>query len=215
MKPELMDESWYIHLKYLFEDGTMEKIRSALTSQTCPKNFKHIFRAFLMPLNEVKICLLGLSPYPNVNDATGLAFGVNGDRPYAHWPFSLKVINDAISYDYSDITYALDPSLVSWEKQGIFLTNVALTCEAGQALSHIELWRPFTEKVIKLLDENRIIFYLLGNEAKSYKQHIKYSAIFESVHPAALAYNADLKFDSKFKEVDYAHYLINKSNINW
>jgi hypothetical protein len=71
----------------------------------------------------------------------------------------------------------------------------------------------YTKRVDNHLKSDRCLG--IEKEEKSYKQHIKYSAIFESVHPAALAYNADLKFDSKFKEVDYAHYLINKSNINW
>jgi len=211
MKPELMDTTWYKELEPLFLNGTMTTIRKSLNN-ICPESPKNIFRAFLMPLQEVNICILGLSPYPNKNDAKGIAFAVEEDRDYNYWPYSLKIINDAIANDYADISIMLKPDLSNWTSQGVLLLNSALTCEVGQPLSHVDIWKPFTQKVIEILDQNRIIFYLLGSEAKSYKSIIKYSKVFESIHPAACAYN-NVKFDSKFKEVADYYYNINKDSI--
>ena len=213
MKPKLMHESWYNELQDLFTNGIMDSIKRYIVQETCPKDPQNIFRIFEMPINDVKLCILGLSPYPNQNDATGIAFAVNRDD-YNTWPFSLKIIADAIASDYCDITYMPKHDLSDWTNQGVFLLNSALTCNVGNPNVHIELWKPFTKRVIEILDANRIVFYLLGSEAKSYNNIIQYSTVFESKHPARCAYSKE-KFDSKFKNIADYMYSVDKTIIKW
>lgn len=209
-----MHDKWYKYLEKHFTNGDMDNVRKHLTIDMCPSKGEDIFKAFTTDPDTIRVCILGLSPYPNQKDATGIAFGVESNRDYNQLPYSLKIIIDSIAEEYNDISYMPDTSLQSWVDQGVMLLNSALTCTQGNPNIHLDLWRNFTKTVIQVLDENRVIFYLLGSEAKSYEQYINYSKVFKSIHPAASAYGA-VKFDGKFRNVANELYNVNKIQIVW
>lgn len=209
-----MHDNWYKYLEKHFTNGDMDNVRKHLTVDMCPSKGEDIFKAFAADPDTIRVCILGLSPYPNQNDATGIAFGVQRGRNYHALPYSLKAIIDGITEEYNYIAYEPDTSLQHWVDQGVLLLNCALTCTQSNPTAHIELWKSFTKSVIEILDQKRIIFYLLGSEAKSYEQFINYSTVFKSIHPAASAYNS-MKFDSKFKLVADTLYNINKTELKW
>jgi len=220
MKPVLMNDAWYKHLKD--EVSKLSTLQQKLSKVNfSPKDPKNIFRAFsILEPKDVRICLLGLSPYMDDN-ATGNAFAIPKDKLYKEYPFSLKVISDAIAqeYDIYEIDKWFDPSLGIWESQGILLLNSALTCEVNKPEAHLNDWKPLITKVLKTLNEidNGLIFYTFGSTAKEYMKLIDKNRHyhFHSVHPAALYYNSNMVFDSHFKEIAELYYKNTGNKLHW
>jgi len=70
--------------------------------------------------------------------------------------------------------------------------NTALTVVEGKTGSHLKIWSPFTEAVIKALNDKEFCIYiLLGRNAQSYADLIKPKKgqyIITAPHPAAESY---------------------------
>ena len=220
MKPDIMHQSWWLKLKHKFEDGTLTKIREEIgKAPFSPENPKQIFRAFDLPLENVRVVIVGMSPYMDDN-ACGYAFATLKD-PYRHWPYSLKVIADSICEDYeldvNTIDYYLPSDLTLWQQQGVMLLNIALTTTKTDSRSHIKLWEPFMTEVFKVLSvRTNLIFYFMGNDAYEYAKYLDSSHfIYKSVHPAALKYNAGLVFDGHFYEVGEKYKEVWGSTLDW
>jgi len=149
-----------------------------------------IFNAFKqVPVDQVKVVILGQDPYHNPGEAMGLSFSVpKGTRV----PPSLKNIYKELNTDLG-YTIPSHGDLTHWAEQGVFLLNAMLTVEHKSAGSHRKLgWQPFTDAVILKLSEKRkgLVFMLWGNFAKSkkslihpYNDHL----ILEAPHPSPLA----------------------------
>lgn len=147
-----------------------------------------VFRAFKeCPYANLKLVVLGQDPYFNPGEATGLAFDVNvGIKA----PPSLRLILKEMAADIgmqSD-SQQVKSYLDDLPGQGVLLLNTALTVEHRKPLSHAELWKPFTDSVIKKINEkDNIVWLLFGKHAQSYKQFITNPShkIVEGCHPAA------------------------------
>lgn len=183
----------------IFDKSMLMKYRKMLMQATlngiplCPEQSR-VFHAFrtLQP-EDVKVVVLSQDPYFD-GSATGLAFanditrkGFKGLSP------SLKVIRDSVlSLIDSKKLPIFDPSLESWAKQGILLLNSALTVKKGQPGSHLEAWKPFTERVITgLSSETNACFLLFGKVAWSFKDCIfdNGRGVWEEYHPSYYARN--------------------------
>lgn len=159
----------------------------------CPK-LSNVFKCFrLCSFKKLKVVFFGYDPYPNlVNNqpvATGLAFANYSTTPEKNYSPSLKVLKASIShYLGSDNNINFDPSLESWEKQGVLMLNSALSCEAGLTGTHSLLWRPFIASFLLSLSLTRtnIVYVLLGSVAQSFKEYINYkdNTVIECYHPA-------------------------------
>ena len=82
-----------------------------------------------------------------------------------------------------------DGNLESWTKQGILLLNTALTVKESEPESHIDLWNPFSKKIIqKLSEKDFVVWVILGKKAEHWKTYIKNKnhIILESTHPSPL-----------------------------
>lgn len=156
----------------------------------CTPSAEKIFRA-AMPVDQVRVVILGQDPYPAEGAATGLAFEVNGLTSWK-MPFrqvSLKNIvrllyasyTDADPYKtaYSDILKAMDRGEFSilppdrlfsyWAENGVLLLNTALTCKTGYPGSHAELWQPLMDDLVKYVEDNaHPIWFLWGKSAQKY-----------------------------------------------
>ena len=100
------------------------------------------------------------------------------------------------------------------------LLNTVLTVEEGKAASHKNKgWEIFTDKVIKIIDDNcnNIVFILWGNFAITKEKIIKNknNLIIKSAHPSPLsAYNGF--FGSKpFSKTNNYLKAKNIKEINW
>jgi uracil-DNA glycosylase len=154
-------------------------------------------------VNYIRVVILGEDPYPAQDYATGIAFG-SEKLPI---PNSLKQIESAIRKDYPDDKGLLDYSLEYWLKQGVMLLNTSLSVIENQPNSHKEIWRKFITLVITLLGvkEKKIVFCLLGSEAKRYKEQLESAGnkVICVEHPAyAVKEKRDWIYDNMFQKVN-------------
>ena len=136
-----------------------------------------ILKAFrLTPLDNIKVVILGLDPYIRPLQATGLAFAVPDDVPM---PPSLRNIQKALGKP-------LNRTLEHWSAQGAFLLNTALTVEEGKSGSHLEIWEPFTDLVIKEINSlnRRVVFCLWGETAQKKEALIDAHPVLKECHPS-------------------------------
>ncbi len=135
----------------------------------CPKR-PDIFRVFSLEPARIRVIILGQDPYPTPGAATGRAFEIGNLRSWSD-PFrqiSMKNILRSIGKVYlgdllpwkdllreieEDRFSLLPPDrlFASWQDQGVFLLNTALTCLEGVSASHLNLWKPFADELIEYL----------------------------------------------------------------
>lgn len=169
----------------------MRWIQTLNDSKICPSK-KNIFRAFqLCPYNKLRVCCIGMDPYPQPGIAQGVLFGNSKDTPEELLSPSLQVIKECvINYEIPHGPIEFDNTLESWAKQGVLLINSAFTCKVNEIGSHLNIWRPFTAKLIENISskDNGLVFVLFGGQAQSFKSHIKgFHKIIEVPHPAYFA----------------------------
>lgn len=157
---EKIHESWQPLISSLLAKPEMKEFsENVLTQCSFQPQVKDIFNVFSMPLNSIKVIVLGMDPYPTPGDACGYSFVPGRDKI----PVSLRNI-----YKESG---AID--IKSWIPQGVFLLNSALTVETGSAGSHIKYWKDFTKAIISFISKsNPTIWILWGAKAKTFGLNI-------------------------------------------
>lgn len=187
-----MDNSW----KEIFKNYpkrnelgiTVDNINKKRQTATIYPPKELVFKVFDLPLEDIKVVILGQDPYHNPGQACGLSFSVNDGVPL---PKSLINIYKEL-YDDLGITPAKTGNLEKWFKQGIFLLNSVLTVEEYSPASHSNVgWQDFTDYIIETISQknNNIVFVLWGSYARSKKTLIDSSRhkIIESPHPSPLS----------------------------
>lgn len=162
---------------------------SQYENKECSPSKENIFKAFeLTPFDNVKVVLLGQDPYPTKGVAMGLAFSTfdNVKIPKSLHNMFLEAGKDV------GMHYPKSANLSLWAKKGVLLLNRILTVEVGKPLSHKNKgWEIFTKRVIEVLNEceRKIVFILLGNEAKKIRKYLSNSnhLILEAAHPSPLS----------------------------
>lgn len=162
-------------------------------SSLCP-TYNNIFNCFhFCNLNDLKVVILGLSPYPQLNKATGIAFGNNKETLDKDLSPSLQIIKESvIDYEIPQNSVIFDPTFEDWEKQGVLMLNCALTCKVGLPSSHLGLWRPFISKLIYNMSRymTSCVYVLFGEEAKTFEPYIsQYNYVIKEKHPSCYARN--------------------------
>lgn len=192
--------------KDIFEDEELKEYGNKAVNAVCEKissgenifppttaeNGKLIstdmFRALeLTPFDKVRVVILGQDPYHEKGQANGLAFSVyRGVKMPPSLRNMFKELQDDIGGELRR-----DTDLSDWAEQGVLLLNTALSVIEGEANSMEALWKPFTDRLIQLIDKNRdnVIFVLWGGNAKKKKSLIKNNRdlIIESAHPSPLS----------------------------
>lgn len=191
-----LEESWKQLLSDEFEkpyfSGLAEFVKKEY--QNCevfpPPRF--IFNALdSVPVDKVRVVILGQDPYHSPGQAHGLSFSVPPGIPL---PPSLTNIYKEIKSDLGRDS-PRDGDLSRWANQGILLLNATLTVRAHQAGSHQNRgWELFTDAVIHRLAEtkNHLVFILWGNYAQKKGAFIDPAKhlVIKSAHPSPLsAYN--------------------------
>ena len=187
-----MDNSW----KEIFKNYpkrnelgiTVDNINKKRQTVTIYPPKELVFKVFDLPLQDIKVVILGQDPYHNPGQACGLSFSVNDGVPL---PKSLINIYKEL-YDDLGITPAKTGNLEKWFKQGIFLLNSVLTVEEYSPASHSNVgWQDFTDYIIETISQknNNVVFVLWGSYARSKKTLIDSSRhkIIESPHPSPLS----------------------------
>jgi uracil-DNA glycosylase len=170
-----------------FYSSEMEKIIIPILSELDEEKKyypepENIFKCFYMTsYDDIKVVILGQDPYHN-GSATGLCFDVKLGNPLN--PSLQNIYKELESEGFYPIK---DGNLESWSKQGVLLLNTALTVRESNPESHIELWEPFSKKIIeKLSEKDFIVWILLGKKAADWKEFIKNKnhIILEATHPS-------------------------------
>lgn len=165
-----------------------ERIRSDLDSglEVYPP-LDMVFEAFkYFKPNKLSAVILGQDPYANPGEAQGLCFSVpQGTR----MPPSLRNIFKELDHEFDEVRTNTD--LHDWAEQGVLLLNRALTVKQANPNSHKKEWHPFTEAVIKWINQHtsHVVFILWGNDARSCKEWIdpQKHLILEHTHPSPLS----------------------------
>ncbi len=185
----------------------------------------------ITPFDKVKVLIIGQDPYPNKDDAHGLAFSKKSGK----LPASLKNIFEKIKEDTGIVN--TNGNLTNWARQGVLLLNRALTYTKSESLTkRNKYWEPVIKNITeKLINRNKpLIIILWGNPANDieefsfdreeiYKQKKVY--ILRSSHPSNMgnAKNTDLKDgkikafmkSSTFSKTNEILSSLNEFPINW
>lgn len=216
-----IDESWdeiFFHLTT--RDPRIQKINITINNDITqnsiypPPNL--VFRAFEIPMDKIKVVIIGQDPYINENDqsipqAMGLSFSVPDGFPI---PPSLKNIYKNL-HSFGHLRRIPNHgNLEALEKEGVFLLNSSLTVKAGISNSHAFIWTWFTDEIIthinKLFPE--IIFVLFGRNAISKSSLlIPGTKILSCSHPSPLGCNKKCGDFPSFNTCDFAKDL----GIDW
>lgn len=216
-----LEKSWKDLLCEEFEKPYFKEltdfVRSEYKTKTIFPPAKLIFNALdSLPVDQVKVVILGQDPYHGPGQAHGLSFSVpDGVKP----PPSLINIYKELQTDLG-IKRSGSGNLINWVNQGVLLLNSTLTVRAGQAGSHQNKgWENFTDAIIHKLAESKtnLVFILWGNYAQKKGNFIDTSKhlVIKSAHPSPLsAYNGF--FDSKpFSKTNNYLISVGKTPIDW
>lgn len=181
-----------------------------------PKDIQDTFKVFKMNVEDIKIVLLGQDPYyADENQAHGLSFSVPNNIKI---PPSLKNIFKEIEIEFPERNYKfIHGDLTKWfENENIFLLNCSLTVKKSKPNSHMNIWKKFTDDVIKFInDKNKnCVYLLLGNFAHNKIKLInedQHKMIIKAVHPSPLSAYKGFFNSNIFKQVE----ILLEKEINW
>ena len=211
---EQMHKTWQVALAA--QRPLLERIEVDLRpifSQIAPAP-ELVCRAFEMPIDEVRVLLLGQDPYPTEGDAVGLAFAVAAGRAL---PRSLRNIMVELASDVPEASHAGD--LSRWSKQGVLLLNRHLTTGLGSAGSHIGLgWQEFTDAAVRALAQHHgrdLVAVLWGNQARTAQPLLGAAQIVASAHPSPLSAHRGFFGSKPFSQVNQALEKVGREPIDW
>ncbi len=163
----------------------LDRIDDAIGSCETNPSREEIFAAFTLPPASVKVVILGQDPYPQSENAHGLAFSV---------PNSVSKIPPTLSNIFkeyhADLGFPIPESgdLSQWRDEGVLLLNSILTCEPGKSLSHASIgWQEFTNAVLASVVTPKTVGILWGESAKKFSHYFESDALITSVHPSPLS----------------------------
>lgn len=146
-----------------------------------------VLRAFVRPLADVRVLIVGQDPYPTPGHPMGLSFSVQPDvRPI---PASLRNIYAELSEDLG-ITPPEHGDLSAWADQGVLLLNRVLTVSPGAPASHRgKGWEHVTARAIEALvdRDGPLVAILWGRDARNLAPHLGDTPCVESPHPSPLS----------------------------
>ncbi len=211
-----MDVSWQLALaeQQAFLESVESKLQASAGETVPPQHL--IMRAFQLPIENVRVIILGQDPYPSQGVAIGLAFAVDSNAKKL--PRSLQNILKELNADLGEqVTTGGD--LSKWQDQGVFLLNRHLTTQLGVAGGHENLgWADFTEAVIRVLAEAHpvgLVAVLWGAKAGQVATLLPSATVIQSAHPSPLSASRGF-FDSRpFSKVNAALEAHGFSPIDW
>ena len=191
-----LEQSWKDLLKEEFAKPYFKELtefvkHEYLAGEVFPSP-RNIFNALdSLPVEKVKVVIIGQDPYHGPGQAHGLSFSVPDGVPL---PPSLKNIYKELESDTGKKQSA-SGNLENWTVQGVLLLNATLTVRAHQAGSHQKKgWETFTDAIIHALanDKENIVYILWGNYAQKKGEFVDSTKnlILKAPHPSPLsAYN--------------------------
>jgi len=151
---------------------------------------QNVLRAFTLPLEQVRVLVVGQDPYPTPGHPVGLSFSVGPD--VTPLPASLRNMYKELS---DDLGIAPPPNgdLSPWFTQGVLLLNRVLTVQPGSPGSHRgKGWEAITQGAIEVLAARGgpLVAVLWGRDARNLKPQLGDIPVVESAHPSPLSASA-------------------------
>ncbi len=175
-----------------------------------------LFRAFhLTPLKNVKVVIIGQDPYPNEENACGLAFSV---WPGVAVPASLKNIFKELKSDIHKFKIPDHGDLTYWASQGILLLNKDLTVKPGKSGSCKDWWQNFLPEIIKDIRKAnpRAIYVLWGRNAQELEDMIQAKKyIITGAHPSPMSAERGFFGGKYFSKINTLLKADKKEEIDW
>ncbi len=203
-----VDSTW--HSIFRRHEASINKILKSLSGDDFAPMREDIFRAFLLPRNQVKAVIVGQDPYPGLGVADGLAFSSKVGNPI---PASLR--NIFVEY-VSDLGFDApsSPDLSPWLNSGVLLLNRTLTTSTGERNAHVKLgWKALTEDVAKEIGAENVVGILWGNYAREFAPY--FSIRIESAHPSPLSARRGFFGSKPFTRTNEALKALGKSEVSW
>lgn len=221
---EIMDPSWATALEPVEGDirrmGDFLRAEHASHHPTLPSS-NNIFRAFQLPLDQVKVLIVGQDPYPTPGHPVGLSFCVAPDVDPI--PASLRNIYQEMMDDLG-LPRPSNGDLTPWVVQGVMLLNRSLTVRAGAPNSHQgKGWEKITEQAIKALNSRRdesgrplpLVAILWGRNAQSLESLLTNAKIIKSPHPSPLSASRGFFGSRPFSRTNAYLEEMGTSPIDW
>ena len=213
-------QSWYKLLKEEFDKEYFKKLQEFLKNERAKYDVYPaddlVFNAInTVPLDKVKVVIIGQDPYHEPNQAHGLSFSVLPPTPP---PPSLVNIYQEIQNELG-IECEKHGDLTRWARQGVLLLNTTLTVRRANANSHRgHGWENVTEKIISLVSNKKesVVFLLWGSNAISFAPKIaKQHLVLTAPHPSPLSAYRGFFGCGHFKKCN--EFLVSQGNepIDW
>lgn len=225
---KLQDSGWSHFLRGHLFSTEFTKILEFLVNENAEgrrftPSLKQVFRAFTeCPIDKVKVVMIGQDPYPQPLVADGVAFSCgNTNKPEASLRYILNAVEDTVSFEDRDVVDETTKfNLDRLSHQGILMLNSALTTEVGKVGKHVEVWKPFMEYLIDMLNfqQSGLVWALMGKQAQQYEALIgDHHYIVKSTHPAYAAYTKQPRWDCNnlFNNINKQLVDTKREKIRW
>lgn len=187
---DLVDPSWAAALEPVADTvaqlGTWLRAELAAGRDYLPSG-ANVLRAFTLPLDRVKVLVVGQDPYPTPGHPVGLSFSVAPHvRPL---PRSLANIYRELESDLG-VPRAESGDLSPWFDQGVLLLNRVLTVQPGRPGSHRgKGWEQVTQCAIEALAARGgpLVAILWGRDAQALAPMLGSTPLIMSAHPSPMS----------------------------
>jgi uracil-DNA glycosylase len=154
---KFFDDETKSGLKYISENISLSKIIYPSPNL--------VFRAFCLPLEKVRVVVVGQDCYHDGN-AVGICFSIPVGAKIN--PSLLNIYNELENEGYKPVR---NGSLQHWADQGCLMLNTALTVEKSNPESHLSFWYDFSEKLFNYISDNtkNVAWILMGKHASGFK----------------------------------------------
>jgi len=231
MKLQELLDSWYLPLKPILESADFKSIGAFLVKEQnegrpVTPTFDNIFRAFKeCPYHDLKVVIVGQDPYPGTvlplnQVADGIAFSARtSPKPPKSLTYILKALEEDC-FDGFDLNVSTMTDLTHWANQGILMLNTALTTQLGEIGKHMEIWKPFTTRLLTHLNDthNGIVYVFLGKPAQKFIPLISETRnyILTASHPSHANYTGGTWEHGKlFSRVNTVLKDLNRFEVKW
>jgi uracil-DNA glycosylase len=175
----------------------------------------NILRAFTLPLERVRVLVVGQDPYPTPGHPVGLSFSVA--QEVTPLPASLRNMYKELS---DDLGIAPPPNgdLEGWFDQGVLLLNRVLTVRPGEPGSHRgKGWEAITQRAIEVLAARGgpLVAVLWGRDARNLKPLLDGVEVVESAHPSPLSAHAGFFGSRPYSKVNASLVAQGAPPIRW
>lgn len=175
-----------------------------------------VMRAFELPIEQVRVLIVGQDPYPTPGHAIGLSFAVAPE--VTPLPRSLQNIMRELRDDLGK-SVSNAGNLQLWASRGVMLLNRHLSTSSGESAAHFDAgWAQFTDAAIRALNRargNKLVAVLWGNEAISLRSLLPDAQVLTSPHPSPLSARKGFFGSKPFSRANEALRFVGEAEIDW